>query len=264
MPPKSQATLLKQKQAAQKADNDWKKSKSANKTGPLRGGVANAPRVKEAQSGCTDAVCAIITAVEVLPGKTKYNKLTCDVGQRDALTIVTSWEVLEGMSCMIAMVGSFVGDNEVKETKMGGVVSQGALCDGVMLGWSDASAGSAARLPKSFDFEPGDGAPADKPRRGGDDDQAEVIFELAEMKLTKEEKKAIKAKAKEDKARAERIARGEPAELKKKKVVASKKDLKVIKKKVASKRANGEEVTTDDELEANGFLPEGVSEDEDY
>jgi tRNA-binding EMAP/Myf-like protein len=222
--------------------------------------------MKEAASGCSDAVCGIVENFEEMPGKGNYKKLLVDVGMKDLLVIVTDWEVVNGMRCVIAMLGSFVGDDEVTEKKMGGVVSQGALCDGFMLGWTGADKGSAARLPTTFAFEPGDGAPPDKPRRAaeGDAEIGEVIFDLADMKMTKEEKKAAREKKKADKAKAERIARGEPEPVAKKKKLKkpTKKDLKTIKKKISTKRGNGDEVETDDELAAAGFLPEGVSEED--
>jgi tRNA-binding EMAP/Myf-like protein len=267
MPPKSQSQLLKVKQAKQKADNDWKKEKaSKNGGGSLRHGVANAPRVQAELSGCTDAVCAVIVAVEVLGGKPKTTKLSCDVGQEDMLTIVTTFkeDLAAGMRVVIAMVGSYIGEKPVAQRTVKGVVSQGELCDGVMLGWADSEGGSVARIPGFYDMEPGDSCPPDRPKRTKVEGEEQTIFALAEMKLTKEEKKAQKEAKKAEKARLKRIALGlpEPEEKKTKKVKPTKADIKRIRKETSAKRKAGEECDTDDEMSAAGFLLEGEFDEE--
>lgn len=231
--------------------------------------------MKAAVTGATEAVCGIIDACEPVDGQAKVLRLTVDVGAEAMLTIATKWDVATGMRVVIAVLGSFVNDVEVKETTLGGVSSQGLLCDGVMLGWSGASAGAAALLPSSF--KPGDSVPDERPRRvqteepafaGFDTGDAEDGKPLFEAKLTKEEKKALAAKKK-----AEREAKKNGVELsdeagaagqaagagaaEKPRVRPTKADLKRVKKQAADKRKAGEECFTDDELEAAGFLLEG-------
>ena len=158
-----------------------------------REGIKGAPKMKAAQAGCTEAVCGRVEACELV-GVKKTKKLTVDVGAEEPLTISTQWDVEVGMRVVIAVVGSSVGDMEIKETSAGGVVSQGMLCDGVMLGWEGANAGSPALVTSNF--VPGDSAPDERPRRVKEeaafagfekaDDGPDALFEA---KLTKEEKK---------------------------------------------------------------------------
>jgi tRNA-binding EMAP/Myf-like protein len=270
----SQKELLAKRQKAQKADSEWGKSKGSA-GGEVRAGVSGAPTMKAAQSGCTEAVCAIVVAIKEMGGKKKLRVLTCDIGDGEGneITVVTPWDVTDGMRVVVAMVGSMVGDEEVKEETHGGNVSQGMLCDNDMLGWAGGG-GAAARLPVTFSA--GEGAPEEKPKRGvaavdacgnalGSDVaaldlNADTIFVEKE---TKEQKKARVAAKKAEKARLVRIAKGEPEpepeEVKRTK--PTKKDLKAIKKVAADKNRNGEDTCTDDELEKAGFLLEGEEED---
>ena len=53
----------------------------------------------------------------------------------------------------------------MKEANVGGVKSQGMLCDAPMLGWSGGGSGNAALVPDIF--SPGDSPPEKRPRMDG-------------------------------------------------------------------------------------------------
>jgi tRNA-binding EMAP/Myf-like protein len=98
----------------------------------------------------------------------------------------------------VAPVGSTIVNEEgeeieIKKTAVGGVMSEGMLCDSRMLGWSGGAEGIAAQIPDSVEI--GASPPSSKPRP-----KEEVQSELApasnedslfKKKLTKEEKKKL-------------------------------------------------------------------------
>jgi len=239
-------------------------------------GVQGNPKLKADATGCTDAVAGLVNECVVTGGKNKLKKLSVDIGQQVPLTIVTSMDSISvGSRVVVARVGSFVNEQEVKATTFGDDVSEGLLCDTAMLGWKGGVEGAVALLPASFD--PGDSAPLEKPRRGealtdaaGNIVVCAVNEEIGVVKvLTKEEKKtqadAKKALAKAARDAKKKEAKGEveAAEATDELVVrdlpkAPNKELKRIKKLTADKRKKGEEVWTDDELEAAGFAIQGV------
>ena len=242
---------------------------------PPRQGIKGAPKEQSASTGATDAVCGVVDKSEPIAGNKKAKKLSVDIGAASgALDIVTNWDVVEGMRVVIALVGSLVNEAEVTESVVSGVTSQGLLCDGAMLGWEGGVEGSPALLPSTF--MPGESAPSEKPRRAaakaeepafaGFDAVDEGPTQLFEAKMSKEEKKAAAAKKKAEKAAKKgggTVEAGEEggATAAKPRVKPSKADLKKIKKLTEEKRkAGGEEVHTDDELEAAGFLLEGEEE----
>ena len=106
---------------------------------------------------------------------------------------------------VVATVGAELKDGDkVKRAPVGGVMSEGMLCDGPMLGWAGGGAGTAVLLPNTF--KPGDKPPGSRPRLdgggggGGDAPAAPVakstgpgVDALFEKKLSKEEKKAALA-----------------------------------------------------------------------
>lgn len=238
-------------------------------------GVTGAPILKEQATGCTDAVAGLVSECEATAGKSKLKKLTVDIGQGSPLTIVSAFEsVSVGSRVVVALVGSFVNEKEVKTTTVGDVISEGLLCDTAMLGWKGGVEGAVALLPDSF--VPGDSAPLEKPRRGAALTDAAgnicevVVNEIIEEKkvLTKEEKKAetaLKKAARDVKKKAEKKAAkgeedGEDAEepVARNLPKAPIKELKRIRKLAADKRKKGEEVWTDDELEAAGYAIQGA------
>ena len=100
----------------------------------------------------------------------------------------------------MAPVGSTVVDETgedllIQKTSVGGVMSEGMLCDARMLGWVGGAEGIAAQIPDSFPL--GSAPPASKPRTDNTsndvpaDTPAVEVKPLFEKKLTKEEKKKI-------------------------------------------------------------------------
>jgi len=235
-------------------------------------GVKGNPKLKAEATGCTDAVAGLVNECVATTGKNKLKKLSVDIGQELPVTIVTSMESISvGSRVVVAVVGSFVNEQEVTKTTFGDDVSEGTLCDTAMLGWKGGVEGAAALLPASF--LPGDAAPLEKPRRGevltdaaGNIVVCSVNEEIGEKKvLSKEEKKAEAAlkktarEAKKKEAKGEVQTEGDADEQAARNLPkAPNKDLKRIKKLTADKRKKGEEVWTDDELEAGGFAIQGV------
>lgn len=128
-----------------------------------------------------------------------------DVGEEDkTLTVVTSASnVRKGSRVVVALVGSTVmGEDgeEIKITKtsVGGVMSEGMLCDSKMLGWSGGAEGIAAQLPESYPI--GSAPPATKPRPKEESPAAAagpVEDGLFAKRLTKEEKKKLSEEKRE-------------------------------------------------------------------
>ena len=127
-------------------------------------------------------------------------------------------DVLAGKRVVVATIGSELKDGaKVKKAMVGGVTSEGMLCDGPMLGWTGGGAGAAALLPESF--KPGEAPPKSRPRldgggAGGDAPAAPAakstgpgVDSLFEKKLIKEEKKALQEKKKAERA-AKKAAKG--------------------------------------------------------
>lgn len=238
-------------------------------------GVKGNPKLKAEATGCTDAVTGLVKECESISAKNK--KLTIDVGRELPVIIVSSWDGVDvDYRVVVACVGSFINEQEVTKTTVAGVVSEGVLCDTAMLGWKGGANGAAALLPARF--SPGDAAPSEKPRRGEEliDAAGNIITGAANEEieaktvLTKEEKKAeaaLKKAAREAKKKEEKAAKsgyvagdGDDADVPVARELpkAPTKDLKRIKKLTADKRKNGEEVWTDDELEAAGFAIQGA------
>ncbi len=91
----------------------------------------------------------------------------------------------------------------VTKATVGGIISEGMLCDSRMLGWVGGAQGIAVNLPDSFDI--GSVPPSSKPRpnngesqSGGGSAESSLPVEpgLFEKKLSKEEKKKLAAERK--------------------------------------------------------------------
>jgi tRNA-binding EMAP/Myf-like protein len=86
---------------------------------------------------------------------------------------------------------------EIQRTSVGGVMSEGMLCDARMLGWVGGADGIAAQIPESFPL--GSAPPDTKPRTDAAPTdateqqqlQSTDVQPLFEKKLTKEEKKKL-------------------------------------------------------------------------
>lgn len=136
----------------------------------------------------------------------KVCSIDMGAGGADPITVVTSApNVREGSRVAVAPVGSTVmteeGDElQITKTVVGGVASEGMLCDSRMLGWSGGAAGIAVQIPDSIPL--GSPPPSSKPRMGGgggggDDTPAVPTGPVADglfaPKLSKEEKKKLAA-----------------------------------------------------------------------
>eukprot|EP00039_Didymoeca_costata_P029787 m.26386 g.26386 ORF g.26386 m.26386 type:complete len:194 (-) comp7790_c0_seq3:33-614(-) len=185
-------------------------------------------------------VAGLVLECEDVPKKDKLKQLTVDIGKDESVTIVTNApNVKQGYLCfllrvscyiffyflyrvrvVVATVGAQLKDGEtVKKATVGGVPSEGMLCDSPMLGWVGGGAGAAALLPESY--VPGSAPPTSRPRldgkgEEGEDGSAPVakptgpgVDALFAKKLTKEEKKALAAKKKAERAAKKAAAEAE-------------------------------------------------------
>lgn len=133
-------------------------------------------------------------------GNKPLKKCVVNVGdEANPVTIVTSTpKISEGSRVACALVGSTVVDEEggeilLKKTVVGGIMSEGMLCDSRMLGWSGGAVGVAAQIPDTFEI--GSAPPATKPRPKQQDEGPPPADDsdncLFEKKLSKEEKKKL-------------------------------------------------------------------------
>ena len=112
-------------------------------------------------------VVAHVNDVQVIKGKDNLKKCIVDIGEDEPLTVVTSCpNVRKDTHTVLATVGSTIidenGDQSVlTRTTVGGVTSEGMLCDGKMLGWGAGSLGNCVQVPVSL--KPGSDAPTTKP-----------------------------------------------------------------------------------------------------
>ena len=107
-----------------------------------------------------------VLRVEDIADKLKSCTIDVGAGEDKEVTIVTNApNVAEGARVVVATVGAVVGEEKLKQRSVGGVMSQGMLCDAPMLGWVGGGAGAAALVPESF--SPGDRPPERRPRMDG-------------------------------------------------------------------------------------------------
>lgn len=151
-------------------------------------------------------VVAELLAVEAVAGKDKLKKISVRVDAEGATkTIVTNAPnvVVEkvGQRLVVALEGAEVPGLEavVKRTSVGGVASEGIVCDSRMVGWSGGGAGVAVFLGDD-DAEVGASPPAKRPRPKAAQTEgalAPVTDGLFEKKLSREEKKKAAKAARE-------------------------------------------------------------------
>eukprot|EP00757_Euglenozoa_sp_SAG-D1_P018403 gene18403-5894_t len=97
----------------------------------------------------------------------KLFKLAVDVGGDEVVQIVSNAKHLDvGRLVVVAKVGAVLGDQDdddavVKAKAVGGIRSEGMLCNAPMLGWVGGDAGAAAKVPE--DYSPGDAPPEKRP-----------------------------------------------------------------------------------------------------
>lgn len=135
-------------------------------------------------------VVGLVTACE--PMNDKLKKCSVDIGAEEAVIIVTNApNVREGTRTVCALVGTIVCDVEVKKQSVGGVMSEGILCDSKMLNWVGGAEGLCVQVPPTFAL--GAAAPTSKPRMDGG--TAPAKEEKSEKDLKAEAKAAKKAEA---------------------------------------------------------------------
>ena len=121
----------------------------------------------------------------------KLKKVTVDIGGEEALTIVTNaTNVREGTRTCVATVGTSIEDVEVKKMSVGGVTSEGMLCDSKMLNWAGGAEGICVQVPPTY--SPGDPAPTSKPRMDGG--STSTVPEKSDKELKAEAKAAKRRK----------------------------------------------------------------------
>ena len=143
-----------------------------------------------------------------VPGKDKLKKLLIDVGATEPLCIVTNApNIRDGTRTVVALVGTELEVNgeaiTARSTAVGGVTSNGMVCDSTMLGWAGGAAGVAVQVPDSYAL--GAPAPTSKPRMDGGGGGAaveavEAAPELSAKELKAQENAARKAANAEKKA----------------------------------------------------------------
>ena len=116
-------------------------------------------------------VVALVVTCQGVPGKDRLKVVTVDIGDNTILTIATNApNIREGTRTCVALIGSTIeigGQTEiVKKTNVGGIISEGMICDSVMLGWTGGAAGLAVQIPSFYDL--GTSAPTSKPRMDGE------------------------------------------------------------------------------------------------
>jgi len=152
----------------------------------------------------------VVLSIEELPKKGGKPLRSCkvDLGNETICVVTSAANVRDHSRIVVAPVGSSVLDDsgeeiEIKKTSVGGVMSEGMLCDSHMLGWKGGARGVAATVPESFALgsQPPDEKPRPKGVSGSDDGPPPAdlpgLFQK-KVKLSKEEKKKA---AEERKAR---------------------------------------------------------------
>ena len=119
-------------------------------------------------------VCKIMTVDLLKAPLKKLQVAVCSEGEAGdegkLLTVVTNApNVVAGKRSVVATEGAVVDQNGedivIKRTQVGGVISQGMMCDSKMLGWTGGGAGVAVTMPESFAL--GAAPPAQMPRGDG-------------------------------------------------------------------------------------------------
>ena len=141
-------------------------------------------------------VCCVVLECEAVPKSSNLKKVVLDAGSANdgPLTVVTNASnIRKGTRTAVALVGSVVNDAgsemTITKTVIHGVLSEGMICDSLMLGWVGGAKGLCVQLPDSIAV--GDPAPTSKPRMGGEPIGAEP--EAAPSGPSKEDKKAATA-----------------------------------------------------------------------
>lgn len=141
--------------------------------------------------------CGEILTCVAIDGRDGLRALEVDCGDDAPLTIATRAANVEvGKKIVVARAGATLRDGtRVEARRVGGVMSEGVVCDSTMAGWSGGGQGAAALLPN--DFAVGAKAPRTRPRLDGkvtDEGEGERERERAKMREKEEKKAALAAK----------------------------------------------------------------------
>jgi predicted RNA-binding protein with EMAP domain len=134
-------------------------------------------RKKNSSSVYANYCCGEVMQVEPIPKQKDLKKVMVDVkgeGSEKWLQIVTNAKYIEvGWKVVVALENAVVpaGANEdenpeairVKPRAVGGVMSNGMLCDCPMLGWVGGAKGALQQLPQEYVV--GDEPPSSRPRK---------------------------------------------------------------------------------------------------
>lgn len=231
----------------------------------VRDGVEHSPIILDAVKGCSGAVVGQVLSCEQNTSvKTKGGwKVVVECGETTPVVVVAHCPVdVDALVC-VAVAGSLVGEVAVEpDAVVKGVVTGGLICTSAMLGWENAEKDDGVVELRAGSLLIGDPAPGERPKArktkqldalGNEvalNEQVDALF-IAKPKVSKEEravalaaKRAAKGKAGSEET-AELGANGKP--------VANKAQAKLLKKQIAEKRKQGEEVWTDEEFENAGF-----------
>jgi len=115
----------------------------------------------------SSVVVGVVVSCNGITGKDKLKECEVDVGSGTNITVVTNASNVRLQSRVaVALVGATVSidgeDVTLKKTTVGGVTSEGMLCDSMMLGWTGGAKGIAVQMPA--DLALGSAPPASKPR----------------------------------------------------------------------------------------------------
>ena len=86
-----------------------------------------------------------------MPGESNLRKVVVDVGASEQLSVVTNApNIRDKTRTAVAMIGTEFELNgqtiTVAKTHVGGVLSEGIICDSTMLGWAGGSAGNCVQI----------------------------------------------------------------------------------------------------------------------
>jgi len=233
-------------------------------------GVSGAPVIKAELSGCLGCVVGLIESIEELRNN-KQKKVCIRVNEDEVVTVVTKYtSVFLGKLVAVAPVGAMVGSSVVEAMQINGVEANGFLLDEAMLGWEKAGPSGTVAILHPKQFTPGDSAPLQRPERFRNEASVDamgnvimnVAADMADLSLQPGKKTKLSKEERAAKKNAKNVAKhgkGEEQELR----APNKKEIKAAKKRAADRRHAAKEeegkeedadVTTDDELEAAGFM----------
>ena len=142
-----------------------------------------------------------VLTCDPVAGKDKLKQCTVDIGTEVVTIVSNAPNIRVGTRTCVATLGTeveFEGSPlEIKPTNVGGVISNGMICDSVMLNWAGGASGLCVQVPESCAL--GSPAPTSKPRMDGAG-AAEAVPEISAKDLKAQEKLARKAANAEKKA----------------------------------------------------------------